>query len=111
MLGGVAAGGSGEVHAKVQDDWAIVTRFSRPEPYRFDRAITVFCRGGDGRWRRSDEYHRNMTFDPDEALRILRHNGVDASLRDSFGDESLPDGLVVLSGISLKAAPTQHRRN
>jgi hypothetical protein len=32
----------GQVHAKVQDDWAIVTRFSRPVPHRFDRAITVF---------------------------------------------------------------------
>jgi hypothetical protein len=31
-----------------------------------------------------------MTFDPDEALRILRDNGVDASLRPSFGDKSLP---------------------
>jgi len=28
----------GEIHAKAQDDWAIVTRFSRPEPNRFDRA-------------------------------------------------------------------------
>jgi hypothetical protein len=55
----------GQVHAKVQDDWAIVTRFSRPEPYRFDRAITVFRREGAGLWRRSDEPHRNMTFDPD----------------------------------------------
>jgi SAM-dependent methyltransferase len=35
----------GQVHAKVQDDWAI-TRFSRPEPHRFDRAITVFRREG-----------------------------------------------------------------
>jgi SAM-dependent methyltransferase len=101
----------GQVHARVQDDWAIVTRFSRPEPYRFDRAITVFRRGGDDLWRRSDEHHRNMTFDPDEALRILQDNGVDAGLRGSFGDESLPDGLVVLSGISIKASPTQHRRN
>jgi hypothetical protein len=83
----------GQVHAKVQDDWAIVTRFSRPEPHRFDRAITVFRREGPGLWRRSDEHHRNMTFDPDEALRILRDNGVDASLRRSFGDESLPDGF------------------
>jgi len=84
-----------QVHAKVQEDWVIVTRFSRPEPYRFDRAITVF-RSESGTWRRSDEYHRNMTFDVDEARRILRDNGLDASLRTSFGAESLPDGLVVL---------------
>jgi hypothetical protein len=37
----------GEVHAKVEDDWGIVTRFSRPEPGRFDRMITVFRRVGD----------------------------------------------------------------
>jgi hypothetical protein len=80
----------GQVHAKVQDDWAIVTRFSRPEPHRFDGAITVFRREGPRLWRRSDEHHRNRTFDPHEALRILRDNGVDASLRPSFGDESLP---------------------
>jgi SAM-dependent methyltransferase len=91
----------GQVHAKVQDDWALVTRFSRPESYRFDRAITVFRRSEGSLWRRSDEYHRNMTFDPDEALRILQDNGIEASLRGSFGLESLPDGLVVLSGISL----------
>jgi SAM-dependent methyltransferase len=89
----------GQVHAKVQDDWVIVTRFSRPEPYRFDRAITVFRREGEGVWRRSDEHHRNVTFDPQEALQILRDNSVNASLRGSFGEESLPDGLVVLTGI------------
>jgi len=86
------------VHAKVMDDWVIVTRFSRPEPYRFDRAITVFRRDGD-HWRRSDEQHRNVTFEADEALRVLHDNGIDASLRLSFGAEQLPDGLVVLAGV------------
>jgi SAM-dependent methyltransferase len=86
-----------QVHAKVEKDWAIVTRFSRPEPYRYDRLITVF-RWVNGSWKRSDEHHRNLTFDADEALRILRDNGIDASLRAAFGDERLPDGLVVLSG-------------
>ena len=88
----------GHVQAKVQDDWVIVTRFSRPEPYRFDRAITVFRRDG-GNWRRSDEHHRNVTFDVDEALRILRGEGVDARERASFGAEALPAGLVVLAGV------------
>jgi hypothetical protein len=87
--------GLGQIHAKVQDHWAIVTRFSRPEPYRFDRAITVFWRDGAG-WRRSDEYHRNVTFDIDEALHVLRDNGLDARLRSSFGAEELPRGLVAL---------------
>jgi SAM-dependent methyltransferase len=86
----------GQIHAKVEEDWVIVTRFSRPEPYRFDRAITVFRREGST-WRRSDEYHRNVTFDIDEALHVLRDNGLDVRLRTSFGGEELPVGLVVLA--------------
>jgi SAM-dependent methyltransferase len=86
-----------EVHAKVEDDWAIVTRFSRPEPCRFDRMITVFRRVGDS-WRRSDEHHRNLTFDVDDAMDVLRDNGIDAHCRGAFGDEKLPEGLVVLTG-------------
>jgi SAM-dependent methyltransferase len=87
-----------EVHAKVKDDWAIVTRFSSPEPLRFDRMITVFRRVGDS-WRRSDEHHRNLAFDVDDALNVLRDNGIDAHCRAAFGDEKLPKGLVVLTGI------------
>ena len=89
-----------EVHARVEDDWAIVTRFSRPEPCRFDRMITVFRRVGDG-WRRSDEHHRNLTFDADDALNVWRDNGIDAHCRAAFGDETLPEGLVVLTGRRL----------
>lgn len=85
------------VHAKVEDDWAILTRFSRPAPFRYDRDITVFRRI-DGQWRRSDEYHRNVTFEADEAVRILRENGIEADVRQSFGSESLPAGLVVVAG-------------
>ena len=40
-----------------------------------------------------------MTFEADEALRVLRDNGLDASLRLAFGAEQLPDGLVVLTGV------------
>lgn len=87
-----------EVHARVEDDWAIVTRFSRPAPFRFDRAITVFRRAGD-LWRRGDEHHRNVTFEAEDALAILRSHGVDARLRTAFGNETLPAGLVVLAGV------------
>lgn len=89
----------GQAHANVQKDWTIVTRLSRPERDRFDRMITVFRRLDDGLWRRSDEHHRNLAFDADEALRVLRKNGVAANLRRSFGSETLPDGIVVLSGM------------
>ena len=87
-----------EVHAKVEHDWAIVTRFSRPEPYRFDRHITVFRRDAQ-HWRRTDEHHRNVTFEVDDALRVLRENGVDAQARVAFGEEKLPEGLAVLVGV------------
>ena len=89
-------------HAKVEDDWTIVTRYSRPGPDRFDRDITVFRRV-DGLWRRSDEHHGNVTFGVDAALDILRNNGVDARCEPAFGDETLPDGLVVLAGIKHRA--------
>ena len=86
------------VHAKVEDDWVIVTRFAQPEPRRFDRMITVLRRVGDS-WRRTDEYHRNRTFDADDALNLLRDNGIDAQCRAAFGEETLPEGMVVLSGV------------
>lgn len=85
------------VHAKVEDDWAIISRFSRPAPHRFDRAITVFRRV-DGAWRRSDEQHRNLTFEASDALRILRASGLDAQECAAFGTEKLPEGLIVLAG-------------
>ena len=89
-------------HARVEDDWTIVTRFSRPGPHRFDREITVFRRV-DGVWRRSDEHHRNVTFEASEALEVLRMNGVDARCEPAFGDETLPEGLVVLTGVKQGA--------
>jgi SAM-dependent methyltransferase len=85
-------------HAKVEDDWTMITRYARPGPHRFDRDITVFRRV-DGVWRRSDEHHANVTFEVDAALEVLRGNGVDARCRPAFGDETLPEGLVVLAGV------------
>jgi SAM-dependent methyltransferase len=86
-----------EVHARVEDEWAIVTRFSRPALERLDRDITAFVRDGE-RWRRVDEHHRNVTFDAEEALRILSASGIEALRRESFGTETLPAGMVVLAG-------------
>jgi ubiquinone/menaquinone biosynthesis C-methylase UbiE len=85
------------VHARVAEDWTIVTRFSRPGPGRFDREITVFRRVGE-HWRRSDEHHRNLTFDARKALAILRDHGIEAEQRCAFGEETLPEGLIVLTG-------------
>jgi SAM-dependent methyltransferase len=90
-------------HCRVHEDWAIITRFSRPAEHRFDREITVF-RHAVGHWRRSDEYHRNVTFEADEALRILRAAGLAAEVRAAFGDETLPDGMVAVVGRRPRAA-------
>lgn len=85
-------------HCRVNDDWAIFTRFSRPLPHRFDRNITVFRRQGKS-WRRSDEHHRNVTFEADAARQVLAEHGLDARVQAGFGDELLPEGLVVLVGV------------
>jgi len=84
--------------AKIEEDWAMVTRYSRPGPHHFDRDITVFRRV-DGAWRRSDEHHSNVTFEVDSALSILRDHGVAATCERAFGAETLPHGLVVLAGV------------
>lgn len=88
----------GQPHCRVHDDWAIFTRFSRPLPHCFDRNITVFRRQGET-WRRSDEHHRNVTFEAEAALRVLADQGLEARLQDGFGDESLPEGLIVVVGL------------
>ena len=87
----------GSVHGQVTDDWVIVTRFSRPQPRRFDRAITMFRRV-NGQWRRSDETHRNLTFEAEDAVATLHEAGVDAGVQRAFGDETLPEGLAVIVG-------------
>ena len=98
-----AARNFGDVHAKVEDDWAIITRFSRPATFRFDRDLAVFRRV-DGQWRRSDERHRNVTFDGDDAVRVLHDCGVDAQVRQSFGTETLPTGMTVVTGIRKRGS-------
>jgi len=84
-------------HVRIEDDWVVVTRDSRPGPRLLVRDITVFRRVGDG-WQRTDEQHRNVTFDPERALEVLRAHGVVARQRASFGEERPIDGLVVLEG-------------
>lgn len=85
-------------HCRVEADWAIVTRFSRPEPYRFDRHITVFRRV-ESAWRRSDEHHRNVSFDADAAVAVLAAHRIGATVHAAFGAEQLPEGLIVLRGV------------
>ncbi len=82
------------------DDWAIVTRFSRPAPDRFDRDLTTFVRLADGSYRREDEHHRNVLFDTSSVPELLREHGVTAEIGASFHDDDrpLPVGLRSIVG-------------
>lgn len=84
-------------HVRIEDDWVVVTRDSRPAPRVLARDITVFRRDGNA-WRRSDEHHRNTTLEADSARSILRAHGVEAEERASFGEERPLEGLAVLVG-------------
>ena len=82
----------------VNDEWALLTRFSVPAPDRFVRDMTTFIRGEDGAWRRDDERHSNVLIDTSYVPELLRQYGVDATLGSSFGGEDLPAGLVTILG-------------
>ena len=87
-------------HARVGDDWAIVTRFHQPAPDRFDREITTFVRIESGDYRRADEYHRNVLIDTSTVPALLARHGVVASVDTSFADPEhpLPKGLRTVIG-------------
>ena len=85
-------------YVRVEDGWAIFTRFSLPAPTHFVRDITTFVRGNDDCWRRENEVHHNVLADTSQVPALLAQHGVDAEVRASFGDETLPDGLVAIVG-------------
>ena len=87
-----------DVHARVGDDWAIITRYSVPDPATFVREMTTFVRNDDGTWRRDDERHDNVLVDTSTLPALLADHGVDATIRQSFGTEVNPDGLVCVVG-------------
>ena len=90
---------SGEpVFAKVDDDWAIVTRRSTPEPARFVRTMTIFSREGDGTWRRDDEVHVNVLVDTARAAALVGSHGLDVRVGDRFGEAKMPEGLRTIVG-------------
>jgi SAM-dependent methyltransferase len=82
----------------VGDDWALVTEFSTPSPDRFVRQMAIFTRNDDGSWRRDDERHDNVLIDTSMIPALLSRVGVTATVRGSFGDETLPTGLHVVIG-------------
>jgi len=85
-------------YSRVEDEWAIITRFAVPSPDRFVREITTFLRNPDGSWRRDDERHANVLLDTALIPPLLAGLGVDAVVQPSFGDETLPPGLRVIVG-------------
>jgi SAM-dependent methyltransferase len=82
----------------VGEDWALVTEFSVPSPDRFVRQMATFSRNDDGTWRRDDERHDNVMVDVSTVPTLLAEHGVEAEVRDAFGDEELPTGLKVVVG-------------
>ena len=85
-------------YARVEDEWAIVTRFDVPSPDRFVRHITTFLRNDDGSWRRDDERHVNVLIDTGRVPALLADFGVQATVAPAFGTEHLPEGLVAVVG-------------
>lgn len=83
---------------RVGDRWAIVTEFSMPSPTRFVRQMAVFVRNDDGSWRRDDERHDNVLIDTTRLPGLLDDHLVDATVRTSFGTETLPVGLRAVIG-------------
>lgn len=82
----------------VGEDWAIVTEFFVPSPDRYVRQMATFIRNDDGSWRRDDERHDNVMVDTSLVQALLAEHGVEATVRASFGDESLPVGLHAIVG-------------
>jgi len=85
-------------HSRVEDGWAIVTRFSVPAPARFVREMTTFVRQDDGSWRRDDERHANVLIDTAAVPDLLVGCGLEVSVGPSFGTETLPVGLRAVVG-------------
>jgi SAM-dependent methyltransferase len=92
--------------AGVGADWAIITEFSMPSPDRFVRDITTFVPNADGSWRRGSEHHENVLTDTARVPALLRQHGVEARVASSFGAETLPPGLRVITGHKASPLPS-----
>lgn len=79
-------------------DWVLVAEFSLPAPDRFVRDITIFTRAEGDCWHRDDERHENVLVTAAAIPPLLAAHGVDAAVRPAFGGETLPAGLVAITG-------------
>lgn len=96
-------------HATVEDDWAVFSASSLPEPTRYVRDITTFVRRDDGTWRRADERHVNVLVDATGVPALLARRGVEATVEPAFGSYVLPEGLRAVTG--RRAGGTRDRRS
>jgi SAM-dependent methyltransferase len=94
----------------VGEDWALVTEFSVPAPDRFVRQMATFVRAQDGSWRRGDERHENVLIDTTRVPALLAAVGIEAEVRESFGGEELPAGLVTVVGTRAERGQSPSRR-
>jgi SAM-dependent methyltransferase len=87
-----------ETLGRVGQDWAFVTRYSRPSPDKFVRDITAFVPDGQGAWHRDDEHHENVLIDTSRIPALLSDHGVTATLGSAFGEAEMPPGLRTVTG-------------
>jgi SAM-dependent methyltransferase len=80
------------------DHWVLITRTSLPGRGIFRRDMTTFIQESGELWRRDHEVHDNVLIDTAVIPQILAEAGVEAEVRSSFGEESLPRGLVAVVG-------------
>ncbi|MET0895935.1 MAG: class I SAM-dependent methyltransferase [Acidimicrobiia bacterium] len=79
------------------EDWVLTTRRSVVDDRIFRREMTMFVRDGE-LWRRDDETHDNVLIDTSRLPGFLARFGVDADVRQAFGNETLLAGLVAVVG-------------
>jgi len=90
------AGPSGErTVARANDDWAVVARTRELSRGRLERTITAFTRHGRA-WRRSDERHSQLLYDPGALAQQLRRVGFRVVLRRGYGPCRLGRHAAVL---------------
>jgi SAM-dependent methyltransferase len=82
----------------VNDDWVLVLHATE-HGNRLDRRITIFSRGSDGRYDRTDEHHVVRLFDPDRLGTTLATIGFAVETLPSYGpdrsDSTPPMGWTV----------------
>lgn len=85
------------------EGWVMDVSFSLPAPDRFVRDISIERTTTEGSVVVEHERHVNVLVDAQRALDALSSVGIEADQQQSFGDEELPGGFVVLRGVRPQA--------